>query len=81
MVIDSNKPGQVDTFAGSGSTLAAACAVGYQSIGIEQDLEYQELAKAAIPKLAVRGPLVTLDRDRLAVSDDDTWTLIHRAAL
>ena len=42
----------LDPFAGSGSTLAAACAVGYESIGIEADVEYIKLASAAIPALA-----------------------------
>jgi site-specific DNA-methyltransferase (adenine-specific) len=42
----------LDPFAGSGSTLAAADAVGYPSIGIEKDTHYFEIAKSAIPKLA-----------------------------
>lgn len=42
----------LDPFAGSGSTLAAAEAVGYRSIGVEKDAHYFEMAKAAIPKLA-----------------------------
>lgn len=42
----------VDTFAGSGSTLAAAEAVGYESVGVEQDAQFVGLAKRAIPKLA-----------------------------
>lgn len=42
----------LDPFAGSASTLAASEAVGYQSIGIEQDRTYFELAKEALPKLA-----------------------------
>ena len=42
----------LDPFAGSGSTLAAACAVGYESIGVEADAEYFALAQAAIPRLA-----------------------------
>jgi DNA modification methylase len=41
-----------DPFAGSGSTLAAANAVGYQSIGTELDEHYIKVAQAAIPKLA-----------------------------
>lgn len=42
----------LDPFAGAGSTLAAAEAVGYQSIGIEKDPHYFEMARKAIPKLA-----------------------------
>lgn len=42
----------LDPFAGSGSTLAAAEAVGYHSIGVERDSTYFELAEQAIPKLA-----------------------------
>lgn len=42
----------LDPFAGSGSTLAAAEAVGYPSIGVERDSSYFALARAAIPKLA-----------------------------
>lgn len=41
-----------DPFAGSGSTLAAACAVGYPSVGTEMDERYVKLASQAIPKLA-----------------------------
>jgi site-specific DNA-methyltransferase (adenine-specific) len=43
----------LDPFAGSGSTLAAAEAVGYKSIGVEKDATYFSLAKSAIPKLAL----------------------------
>ena len=42
----------LDPFAGSGSTLAAAEAVGYASIGIERDPEFFSLAREAIPNLA-----------------------------
>lgn len=41
----------LDPFAGSGSTLAAANAVGYQSIGVELDPVYVDLAMTAIPAL------------------------------
>ena len=41
-----------DPFAGSGSTLAAAQAVGYHSIGTDHNLEFFEMARQAIPKLA-----------------------------
>jgi site-specific DNA-methyltransferase (adenine-specific) len=43
----------LDPFAGSGSTLAAAEAVGYQSVGVEVDPEYFTMAKSAIPRLAM----------------------------
>ena len=42
----------LDPFAGSGSTLAAAEAVGYQSTGVEKDPRYFSLATDAIPRLA-----------------------------
>jgi DNA modification methylase len=41
----------LDPFAGSGSTLAAAEAVHYESIGIEKDSRFFELATRSIPKL------------------------------
>ncbi len=49
----------VDPFAGSGSTLAAAEAVGYGCVGVERDSKYFELACHAIPKLAA---LPSVDR-------------------
>jgi len=42
----------LDPFAGSGSTLAAANAVGYDSIGVEADARFVALAGRAIPGLA-----------------------------
>ena len=42
----------LDPFAGSGSTLAAACSVGYPSVGCEMDERYVHLAAKAIPRLA-----------------------------
>jgi len=42
----------LDPFMGAGSTIAAACAVGYRSIGIESDSEFYQMAVQAIPRLA-----------------------------
>lgn len=42
----------VDPFAGSGSTLAAANAIGYRSVGIETDLKYVDMAVTAIEGLS-----------------------------
>lgn len=42
----------LDPFMGSGSTIAAAEAVGYKSLGIEIDQQYYETALEVIPKLA-----------------------------
>ena len=42
----------LDPFAGAGSTLAAAEAVGHESIGIEMDAHFFDMACNAIPKLA-----------------------------
>lgn len=42
----------LDPFMGSGSTLAAATACGLQSIGVELQQEYFELAERAVPQLA-----------------------------
>ncbi len=46
----------LDPFMGSGSTIAAAEAVGYDSIGIELDADYFKLAQAAVPRLAALYP-------------------------
>jgi len=42
----------LDPFAGSGSTLAAANALGYESIGLERDPTYYQMALRAVPELA-----------------------------
>jgi site-specific DNA-methyltransferase (adenine-specific) len=41
----------LDPFAGSGSTLAAAAALDYCSVGIERDAEYYEMAVDAFDRL------------------------------
>lgn len=46
----------LDTFAGSGSTLAAAQALGVASIGVESVVAYCRLARRAIPELADLRP-------------------------
>ncbi len=46
----------LDTFAGSGSTLAPAQAIGYRAIGLEKNHEYVTLAAKAIPKLTSFEP-------------------------
>lgn len=43
----------LDTFSGAGSTLAAAAALGYDSVGLELSKEYCAMAREAIPKLAL----------------------------
>ena len=42
----------LDPFMGGGSTIAAALAVGYESIGIESDPAFYRMAERAIPELA-----------------------------
>jgi site-specific DNA-methyltransferase (adenine-specific) len=42
----------IDPFAGSGSTLAAAEALGLNSIGLESEHRFAEMARDAIPRLA-----------------------------
>jgi len=42
----------LDPFMGAGSTVAAAAAIGYESIGLEIDPLYYSIAQQAIPRLA-----------------------------
>ncbi len=60
----------LDPFAGSGSTLAAAEAVGYKSIGIERDDTFYQMACRAIPQMAKLN--VKLD-SRHTLSRNQTW--------
>jgi len=43
----------LDPFMGGGSTIAAAVAVGYESIGVEHDPAFFQMASAGIPALAI----------------------------
>jgi site-specific DNA-methyltransferase (adenine-specific) len=58
----------LDPFMGAGSTIAAAQAVGYQSIGIEIDERYFRIAGQGIAKLAAL-------KNRLANFDQSQHTL------
>jgi DNA modification methylase len=51
---------KLDPVIGGGSTIAAAVAVGYESIGIEDDPVFYRMAERAIPRLAEQGPDVML---------------------
>jgi DNA modification methylase len=59
----------LDPFMGSGSTIAAAEAVGYRCAGIEIDKDYFHLAEASIPKLAALYP--TFEGDELEFDSSD----------
>ena len=57
----------LDPFMGGGSTIAAALAVGYESIGVESDKSFFKIAERAIPslaKLVVRGTTSGRDSDQ-----------------
>lgn len=41
----------LDPFMGGGSTIAAAAAIGYESVGVERDAEFFQMAKEGIPGL------------------------------
>ncbi len=53
----------LDPFMGSGSTIAAAEAIGYQAIGIERHAEYFAMSQQAIPRLAK----LAIQEDQLAL--------------
>ena len=58
----------LDPFMGSGSTIAAAEAIGYNALGVELDAEYFSLAKTSIPRLAALYPDFQGDEIRTAVN-------------
>ena len=57
----------LDPFMGSGSTIAAAEAQGYVSIGVERFADYFDMATQAIPRLATLS--VTTDVQQLCLED------------
>jgi site-specific DNA-methyltransferase (adenine-specific) len=66
----------LDPFMGSGSTIAAASAIGYTSIGIEKDSAYFSIAKKAIPAL-VRYTPRDAPGGKIAASEESK-TAAHR---
>jgi site-specific DNA-methyltransferase (adenine-specific) len=56
----------LDPFMGGGSTIAAALAVGYDSIGVEIDPAFFKIAERAIPRLASLGTQGKPSRQRAA---------------
>ena len=54
----------LDPFVGSGSTIAAAEALGLSSIGVEKHREYFEMAGRAIPRLSA----VSVPRDQVSLA-------------
>ena len=68
----------LDPFMGAGSTIAAACAVGYRSIGIESDPEFYRIAVKAIPQLAVlpiTGRMSGSNPEKLVESQEQLFVL------
>jgi site-specific DNA-methyltransferase (adenine-specific) len=72
----------LDPFMGGGSTVAAALAVGYESIGIESDPVFYQMAERAIPELAklgVEGKPPTATHVRRVAHDDRALSLPFQA--
>ena len=64
-----------DPFMGSGSTIAAAEAMGIHAIGAERNLDYFNMAKSAIPQLANIGRKVdSTRRVKPSPSTDDLFS-------
>jgi DNA modification methylase len=64
----------LDPFMGAGSTIAAAIAVGYRSVGVESDAMYFEVATNAIPGLSA----LAVNGTTRVIKSDDTVSLNGR---
>lgn len=75
----------LDPFMGGGSTIAAACAVGYRSIGIEADAEFYRLAEESIPTLAILSTHsekhTSLPRSSPIITQEDLFALRQDLAM
>ena len=63
-----------DTFMGSGSTVAAAEAVGLQCIGVERHENFYEIAQKAVPKLAalcINSGTTSITREIVGIADKE----------
>lgn len=69
----------VDPFSGSGSTIAAAEAVGVSAIGVERHRPYYEMSKTTVPKLAsissrIDDTLRGITQTSLFVEDESSFS-------
>lgn len=68
----------LDTFAGSGSTIAAAVHCGYECIGLERDAQFYNMSLVAVPKLAALYPNLFMQKANTSVSA--RWKKVSRGS-